>query len=1109
MIRLIEGGFYSDVKGKILAEIKAITENKKQCFLIVPEQQTLLSEGEMAKELPSFAPLFFEATNFTRFANTVFRNLGGVAKEFIDRTKRMLIMWQTLSTLSPALNMTEKSKEINTGMVDKAISAMVKMQSASIEAENLNEVLNSKILASNNRLKAKIKDLSLIMTLYKKTLKEKYDVAFDELTTLCLALEEKPDYLRDCEIFIEGFTSFTEPQYKLISTLAKRAKVNVALTIPKLLSDSPEYTEAKLSRERIKQIAKRANIEIKLTRVDGIRQGVSPAIYEIGSLLWHSFSSVDYSAYSEEEKNAVRIFEGKSPYEACQFIGADIKRRVMKGARYSDFAIIARDANDYAGILTSTLSSYEVPHFISKSKDASSFEAVKLINSAYRVIFGDFARDDVISYTKCSLCGISREACDEFEEYTYKWDITKRRFYDGLLWNMSPRGLEVSDEGDREILLSIDATKKAVITPLTDFKEAISKCENAKEHSLALFEFMQKIGLEKAIKRQSEELFQIGEVSLSEDNERLWKVICDCLDTICDTVGDLPCTKEGYLNLLTIAFSSAKLSKIPAYLDEVTIGSADMIRLSGKRHVYIIGVNSGEFPRNVGDGAYFTEREKLTLSNLGLSITPENEIEYAKELFAFSRAFSYAGESVTLIYNNTKQDFSKSERSQIIDRIVEICGGELKVQSISDLPVGDLIYTKKSALLALNRMKQADFDSISTLFCGVDESRLISQINQSIENSQLSLSKESLDEIYPSALRLSQSRLEKYNNCPFAYFCEYNLGLKAVEKAKFDARNIGSFIHSILENFFKEVKESNLNIGEITAERKKEMVFRHAKNYLDAVMNDGLGDAARAEVMLNRLTRASLPVIDGLCREFEGSSYIPTYFELQIGKSKSDNSPAPLSYKTASGREVYVAGIIDRVDTFKSGEDVYVRVADYKTGQKEFKPSDLDEGENLQMFLYLRAICDTKNEKFRRDIGVSENGRLIPAGVIYVKTDLGDITISTPDEDEALKAFNKKQSRKGMLLDDAVSINAMHKDYIPVKYTSNGEVTKATSDNLYTYEEWEDISKRVEKSVCKIADGMQSGIINSTPKTKKNQSPCDYCNYKMICRRGLVHLGEN
>jgi ATP-dependent helicase/DNAse subunit B len=68
MLTLVEGGFFSLAKRTLTDRIKELTEKGIRSYLIVPEQQTVSAEREMAELLPPSAPLYFEVTNFTRLA---------------------------------------------------------------------------------------------------------------------------------------------------------------------------------------------------------------------------------------------------------------------------------------------------------------------------------------------------------------------------------------------------------------------------------------------------------------------------------------------------------------------------------------------------------------------------------------------------------------------------------------------------------------------------------------------------------------------------------------------------------------------------------------------------------------------------------------------------------------------------------------------------------------------------------------------------------------------------------------------------------------------------------------------------------------------------------
>ena len=71
----------------IVEKIREDAENGKRSFLIVPEQQTVVSERILASSLPAGAQLITEVVNFTRLSNEVFRKVGGLKYNYITKQK--------------------------------------------------------------------------------------------------------------------------------------------------------------------------------------------------------------------------------------------------------------------------------------------------------------------------------------------------------------------------------------------------------------------------------------------------------------------------------------------------------------------------------------------------------------------------------------------------------------------------------------------------------------------------------------------------------------------------------------------------------------------------------------------------------------------------------------------------------------------------------------------------------------------------------------------------------------------------------------------------------------------------------------------------------------
>lgn len=1103
MLKIITGGISAGGHARVKDTIRTLVEQGRRSYLIVPEQQTVLAEAEMSRELPPNAPIYFEATNFTRLANTTFRALGGITGEYCTATKKSLIMWRTLTELSPFLKMTEGKREISAGLVERAMSAITDMQILGIDSDTLAQYAEHGEVVKDARLAGKISDLSKIYSLYRTLLLEKYSDTADDIGVMVKKLEENSDFLSGVEFFIEGFTSFTEPQYQLISVLMKRCDLTVYLALPKSMRDAFEYRELVDTEDKLKNIANLAGVTVKRFTEDTNRTAKSDALLEIGNQIFRKWTDIDNISLQNDEE--LRIFECPTPFDMCEFVASDIRRRVMQGAKYSDFAIVARDIKKYNGLLDTVLTRSSIVTYVSKKSDAESFEAIKLIYTAYAIIRSNFAREDVMTYAKCALSGVTREEVDELDSYVNTWQISGSRFTDGMLWNMNPHGYSSRrDDSDSELLVRINETRRKITEPLLAFAESAKQADTVRSHAEVLVRFLSDIGLEAGLAKKAQTLLGFGEHQYAEDNGKLWRLICSALDTLVEVSADMPADSESFLGQLKIIFATAEIGSIPSFCDAVTLGSVDMLRLYGKKHVYMIGVNSGELPAAATDSSYFSERDKLLLSEIGLSVKPEMEIRSSKELYFFSRAFSYAEESVTLLYYARDNAFKAAERSDVIDKTISLTGGKLAVKKSAALSPKERLWSAVSALEDAGNMSASERAAVKAALIRAGHAREVEISERDITNATMSLGEEICKGERERTMTLSQSRLDTFVRCPLSYFCKYTVKLSEEERAEFDAANIGSFIHSILENFFAEVREREMNLADLTADDKKGIIERAASRYVSDMNTELTLGPSHVRVKIDRLCRAAMPIIESLAAEFEKSKFIPTYFEMSLNSSDG-RGPGAVKISRDGEADIRIHGIVDRVDTYKRGDDVFVRVVDYKTGTKEFSPSDIEEGRNLQMFLYLDAIVNSKNPDFIRNIG-AEGGKILPAGVIYHKSSLSDVRVPIPDDELAYSAVSAAQSREGMVLSDDDVISAMGLEFTPLySKKSPNKISDSKRQFMFDEDGWQSIMNTVHEVTANIADGIRSGDASANPSVnEKGHTACEYCEYKPICRKAII-----
>jgi RecB family exonuclease len=191
----------------------------------------------------------------------------------------------------------------------------------------------------------------------------------------------------------------------------------------------------------------------------------------------------------------------------------------------------------------------------------------------------------------------------------------------------------------------------------------------------------------------------------------------------------------------------------------------------------------------------------------------------------------------------------------------------------------------------------------------------------------------------------SPSRLETYGTCPYRFFVESALEFeqKIPPEPGFDALQLGTMLHSILEETYRQVENPTV-VDEViwSLEAISSGVFKDAPHRL------GFRPSAMWNVEQEQLLEALKETVLGLAELSEG--WKPFAFERVFGL---EGEP-PLELEM-SGLWVRIRGIIDRLDI---DEDGNLRVMDYKTGSAHLAPGDLIEGRRLQLPIYAMAASD-------------------------------------------------------------------------------------------------------------------------------------------------------
>jgi ATP-dependent helicase/DNAse subunit B len=190
----------------------------------------------------------------------------------------------------------------------------------------------------------------------------------------------------------------------------------------------------------------------------------------------------------------------------------------------------------------------------------------------------------------------------------------------------------------------------------------------------------------------------------------------------------------------------------------------------------------------------------------------------------------------------------------------------------------------------------------------------------------------------------SPTRLEVYGICPYRFFVEVSLELEAKEppQAGFDASQLGSILHAILEEGYRQADDPTdvSSLLDILQQVSKQIFSEAPARY-------GFRPSPLWEVEQEQLLMALEASIRGLAEVSEG--WRPIALEQPFGAG----DVRPLELDSGHG-PIRIRGWIDRLD---QDDDGRLRVIDYKTGSSHLRPRDLVEGTRLQLPLYALAAC--------------------------------------------------------------------------------------------------------------------------------------------------------
>ncbi len=1096
-------------------QTKLSTNHDSPLILLVPEQFTLQAERNLVNTIQTSERLYrAEVLSFRRLAYRVFNEVGGITRQHIHPAGRCMLLYRIMNELKDDLKVFNKAAN-QQGFVNTLSTSISEFKRYQITPDSLHEMAEN--TEQNELLKHKLEDISLIYNRFDSLLHETHIDADDDLTLMAKKLK-KSQLINDAEIWIDGFSGFTPQEYGVIEQLLIKAhRVNITLCTDYLIDeyqvDTTEvFSPTKKSVKKLMAIAKENSIEldkpIPCKHTSKHRFENSPSLHHLEQYLY----TYPHKTYVDETKDII-LYTAVNTYTEVENVARDIVRLCREeGLRYKDIAVITRNLQGYEKLIMAVFAEYGIPYFIDRKKEIASHPLISMVLSALEIFKYNWSYESVFRYLKSGLTNIESVDINIIENYVLAAGIRGNKWTKGERWTYR-LNVGVGEESlyEQQIVDQVNDIRTRVVIPLINFRSKTKGRTKISEICTALYDFLCDIHVPERIENRIEKFKALGELNLANEYGQIWNILMGVIDQIVEVMGDEKITINRFTEILSVGIQEYQIGLIPPALDQVMIGSVERSKSHEVRALCILGVNDGVFPAVPTEEGILSDKERAILHKKGLELAPDTKTKAFEEQYLIYTTLCNVSDYLRLSYPIADLEGKAMRPSSIITRLKKIFPklqeqSNIIIEDESDLSNLEQVSVPSptfNALVSVIR-RQAEGTTINPLWH--DVYHWYTQRDEWKEKCHIALSglqytnhvkhipTEKIKKLYGSPTYTSVSRMEQYASCPFSYYIKY--GLKAKERKIFtlSAPDLGTFMHNILEQFAKRMGTEAIDWETVSREWCEKVIAEIIDEWLAKMKDSIFNSSKRYQYLANRLKRTMTRAVWLIVLHIRQSSFAPLGYEM--GFEEKGDYP-PITLKLPSGEEIKLVGRIDRVDTMETEEGTYLRIIDYKSGNKAFKLSDVYYGLQIQLITYLDALWENDAQKLRKPI--------LPGGILYFRIDDPIVKGSVGTEEEDIeKEIMKQLKMKGLLLADVKLIREMDRELegdsliIPARI-NKGEVLGSTS-SVATDKQFKILQQHVKKLLMKLGEEMLQGNVSISPYKQKKFTSCTYCNYSAICQ---------
>ena len=1057
----------------VICEIGKLTGQEERCMLLVPSQFTLQAEIEAMGQLALDGTFLIDVLSPGRLQERVFERAGRPDRTIFDERGKCMVLSEIIANEKDSLTVYRSTAESGQqGFAQRMSSLIADFKRSGKTAQDITDALKAMDEAARKSSSArKLADAATIYAAYEQrmagTLSDAEDVSREMLARL-----PRSGVLDGKHLFIYGFDMITPTFAQQITEMAKQAK-SLTLAVETDKNAAPDgrlFAPVNLSIARLRAMAEQAGVDVKEERLDtplaahrDIR-ALERGMYALGGRA------------EEDAPEAIEVQAVSSGRQEVHLLAARIRRMLMDGADPTEMAIVYPRGGGYAPLLAAILPQYGVSAYIAEKRPAGAHPLSRFVISALAVVSGGFKAADLIECIRSGFMNLPPEDADALCAYLEGTDIRGDQIR---------RPFAYIKTGGEEALAALNRARETVCAPLEQFSKQLRAAKTADDTVSAVIALLEQVNAFDTLSAMRDELAAAGMMPEAEDCAQVWNALMDTLDQLHALLGGKSVSPKLVMTLLESGLSALTLSALPPADGSIICGEIGNVRPPKLKTLFAIGMNDSGAPASCGllTPQEQSEAAQATGAYLGMTAAESAALYQLDEL----KMLSGARERLYISYalaDETGKALREGAAVSGIRRLfpqLRVSGGLVDKERESMLAAPEAA----AEALAVHLSAAADGEPLSEAYAqayaalAADEEgreKLLDITRRLGEKPMHQLAAAQARALYGRPV-MSVSRLETFAQCPYRHFVRYGLNPEEPQEPGVDRAELGTLYHEAAEKFTREAAALPQfpDLDEKTCER---LMDKAVKPLIDAWKKSPLGETARGEAIARRIRKTAQRAGRNIISQYAGSRFVPVDQEMVFGRQGA----APITLELADGTFIYLQGRIDRIDVL---DGTHLRVVDYKSGSKQFDPTMVYYGMQLQLLLYLAAA-------------LHELPGMHAGGLFYCR--IADPTIKTESRirEEVERQIAKKLSLAGISLSDVQVLSAQSTQHAAM-ITKEGKPSGTYRGQMATIEELDAMVDFAKRKAAQLAGSAYAGEISDYPAVHGMFSACASCRYSAIC----------